>query len=119
MVHRAACISGIPMRPPFRVQFRDAVQWNDFPFIDQLEIGSRLCSMVAFSKTSDVQQFPVLGVDAMFEIRSANSMVTMQASGIMPFHSQQATPSREVRIAGVGDFFIGTHLTFVDGMVVM
>jgi hypothetical protein len=125
-MYQTAIISGLAMNLPFRVQYLHAVsvQWIDFPFIDQLEIGSRLCSLVALSKTCDAQQFPVLGVDAVFEIHSTNSVVSMRAFDVTIMHAQPTTTWDDVarmggvRMMDVGDFFLGTHLKFADGVVV-
>ena len=133
LVYQAACISGLEMLPPFRVQYLDAfsIQWTDFPFTDQLEIGSRLCALVAFSKTFDTQEFPVLGSDAMFEIHSESSVVTIRAFDVVGRSVRTGisweTDTRMggvgrmggVRMVDVGDFFLGTHVKFAEGVLVM
>jgi len=81
--------------------------------MDQLEIASRICSLVALSKTDDVIQFPVLDVNAVFEIHLVNSEVSvLKIISIHPKVSGEAALHRDVRVLGVGDFFVGRHVTF-------
>ncbi len=116
LTYQLAVLFGVTMAPPFRVQLNASGQWFDFPFIDQLEIVSRLCSLVALSKTDDNMQFPVLGASAVFELHSAGGVVDMWMCEVAAWG---ASGRRwEVRMIDVGDFFFGSHLRFADGLAV-
>jgi hypothetical protein len=103
------------MALPFRFQLCSACQWFDFPFIDQLDIASRVCSLVAPSKTTESMQFPVLGASAIFELHSTDGRVEMWLRDV----ADMGASGWSVRMVDVGDFFLGTHVRFPDGVVVV
>jgi hypothetical protein len=110
---------GVSVKLPFKFQFFSiSSQWIDFPFVDQLEIASRVCSLFAPSRTDDDNiQFPVLGADAVFEIRVLDSQVT-SLKIICVRASDAESRHRGVRIVDVGDFFVGQqHLQFAEAIV--
>jgi hypothetical protein len=106
---------GVSVKLPFKFQFFSlSSQWVDFPFVDQLEIASRVCSLFAPGRVDDDNiQFPVLGADAVFEIRVLGSQVT--SLKIICVQASEAR-HRGVRIVDVGDFFVG-HLQFAEAVV--
>ena len=113
LVHRIVGLSGVRMATPFRVQCSVAPdQWVDFPFIDQLEIASRICSLVTLRTMPDLLQFPVLDADAMFEIHLTEGVATLSMFRV------EGSVRGGVRMVEVGDFFAGRLLKFADGVVV-
>jgi hypothetical protein len=120
LVYQAANISGANMTLPFRIQFLNDGEglWYDFPFIDQLEIASRICSIIAFKKVSDSSQFPVLGCLSVFEICLVDSVADLWMWDVaFNCPSPAATVRRNVRIVGVGESFTGRNISFASGVV--
>ena len=116
-VHRAISIVGVPFDLPFKFQFFSS-QWVDFPFADQLEIASRVCSLVALRRMDDEIDFSVLGADMIFEILLSGGVVT-SLKIVRVRVSDEAEHRLDVRVVGVGDFFHGRHISFADGLLVV
>lgn len=106
---------GVSVKLPFRFQFFSS-HWIDFPFVDQLEISARVCSLVALSKTEDDLQFSVLGADAVCEIiLNGGTITSIKLIRVQPLGV--AAHFVDVRVVEVGDFFVGMHISFAETLL--
>ena len=92
--------------------------WLDFGFMDQLEIVSRLCGFIAASTGagggSDQIQFPLFGAGFVFNVRFDD----VQNGGLNLFMGGGGGGFHKTRLVGVGAFFQGCRIPFVQGIIV-
>jgi hypothetical protein len=108
MVGRVACVAGVSMTLPFKVQYAgDAVDgWMDFPLVDQLLIVAQLCRYCAFKMEQSVDRFSVFSGGALFILQLTEHEVSAW------IESLEGVRHRAVRMSGVGEFFKASHLSF-------
>jgi hypothetical protein len=108
MVGRVACVAGVSMTLPFKVQFAgDAVDgWKEFALIDQLQIVAQLCRYSAFKIEHSKDRILVFSSRQQFILQLTNNQVSAWLETLEGVHH------RTVRMSGVRDFFKASHLSF-------
>ena len=113
LVARMACVLGVEMTLPFKVQYAAcdaAAVWMELPLVDQLSVVSCICRFVSTRACDADSRIPVL---------SSAAWVCLQLrGGVLAVHMVDSigSGSVSVRMVGVGSFFAGSHLSFADGL---
>ena len=109
LVGRIACVMGVNMALPFKVQYAGGDSGNvtmELPFTDQLAVVSHICRYSAFKIEQSMDRVSVLSGGMCFILQLVDHVVDAWVE------TSDGTGRRGVWMHGVGHFFRASHISF-------